>query len=89
MYNAAGFYNYRTDAWRARVGVSNPPLSFVWDNFELDLINNQNFVNWEDLALQDALLTNHSLSYSTGTENICVFKFKLFYTGRDHPKFWI
>lgn len=80
MYNAAGFYNYRTDAWRARVGVSNPPLSFVWDNFELDLINNQNFVNWEDLALQDALLTNHSLSYSTGTEKTSVYSSLNYFT---------
>ena len=80
MYNAAGFYNYRTDAWRARVGVNNPPLNFVWDNFELDLINNQNFVNWEDLALQDALLTNHSLSYSTGTEKTSVYSSLNYFT---------
>ena len=42
------------DAWRARTGISKPPVRFVWDDFELDFIENQNYVNWEDLALQDA-----------------------------------
>lgn len=73
MYDAPGFFNYRMDAWRARTGVPNPPLSFVWDDFELEFIENQNFVDWESLALNDALLTNHSLSYSSGTEKTQVY----------------
>jgi TonB-linked SusC/RagA family outer membrane protein len=80
IYNAPGFYNYRTDAWRARLGISSPPLRFVWQNFELDLIENQNFVNWENLALQDALLTNHSFSYSAGTEKTSVYSSLNYFT---------
>ena len=73
LYDAAGFFNYKMDAWRARTGIANPPYRFVWDEFELDLIENQNYVDWEDLALQDALLTNHSLSYSSGTKKSTVY----------------
>ena len=80
MYDAPGFYNYRMDAWRARLGISSPPTRFVWKDFELDLIENQNFVNWEELALQDALLTNHSLSYSSGTEKTSVYSSLNYFT---------
>ena len=80
MYDAPGFFNYRMDSWRARTGVANPPLSFVWDEFELDLINNQNFVDWEDLALNDALLTSHSVSYSKGTDKTSVYSSLNYFT---------
>ena len=80
MYDAPGFYNYRMDAWRARLGISSPPTRFVWKDFELDLVENQNFVNWEELALQDALLTNHSLSYSSGTEKTSVYSSLNYFT---------
>ena len=63
MYNAVGFYNYRTDAWKARTGLAKPPVKFVWNDYELNMIENEDFVNWEDLALRDALLTNHTISY--------------------------
>lgn len=80
MYDAPGFFNYRMDAWRARTGIENPPFSFVWDDFELELIENQNFVNWEDLALNDALLTSHSLSYSKGTDKTSVYSSLNYFT---------
>src|SRR5210317_88960 len=68
IYDGQGFYDFRMAAWRARLGVDNPPLKFVWNENELDFIYNDNIVDWEDLALNDALLTSHSLSYSSGTE---------------------
>ena len=80
MYNAPGFFNYRMDAWRMRTGVENPPYSFVWSDFEFDLIENQRFVNWEKLALNDALLTSHSLSYSAGTEKSNVYSSLNYFT---------
>lgn len=69
LYNAQGFYDYKTNAWRARTGLSNPPLSVVWDDYELDLIKSGNYVDWQDLALRDALLQNHSISASVGGNN--------------------
>ena len=80
MYDAPGFYNYRMDAWRARLAIDSPPLRFVWQDFELDLIRNGNFVDWENLALQDALLTNHALSYSSGTEKTSVYSSLNYFT---------
>ena len=73
MYNPVGFFNYKMDAWRARTGLAKPPSKFVWEEFELQLIENQNFVDWEDLALRDALLTNHSISYSSGAEKSSIY----------------
>ena len=73
MYNAVGFYNYRTDAWKARTGLAKPPVKFVWNDYELNMIENEDFVNWEDLALRDALLTNHTISYSSGTEKSSIY----------------
>ena len=80
MYDEVGFFNYRMDAWRARTGISKPPVRFVWDDFELDFIENQNYVNWEDLALQDALLSNYTLSYSSGTEKSKVYSSLNYFT---------
>ena len=80
MYDEVGFFNYRMDAWRARTGISKPPVRFVWDDFELDFIENQNYVNWEDLALQDALLSNYTLSYSSGTKKSKVYSSLNYFT---------
>ena len=80
IYDGQGFYEFRTDAWKARLGLENPPLRFVWNEFELDLIYNDNIVNWEDLALNDALLTSHSLSYSSGTEKSTVYSSLNYFT---------
>ncbi len=80
IYDGQGFYQFRTDAWKARLGMENPPLRFVWNEFELDLIYNDNIVNWEDLALNDALLTSHSLSYSSGTEKSTVYSSLNYFT---------
>ena len=46
----------------------------------LDFIENQNYVNWEDLALQDALLSNYTLSYSSGTEKSKVYSSLNYFT---------
>ena len=31
IYDGQGFYEFRTDAWKARLGLENPPLRFVWN----------------------------------------------------------
>lgn len=80
IYDGQGFYEFRTDAWKARLDLENPPLRFVWNEFELDLIYNDNIVNWEDLALNDALLTSHSLSYSSGTEKSTIYSSLNYFT---------
>ena len=80
IYDGPGYYNYRTDAWKARLGVDKPPLRFVWNEFELDLIYNDNLVDWEELAIEDALLSSHALSYSSGTESTSVYSSLNYFT---------
>jgi TonB-linked SusC/RagA family outer membrane protein len=80
IYDGQGFYQFRTDAWKARLGIETPPLRFVWNEFELDLIYNDNIVNWEDLAINDALLTSHAMSYSTGTEKSSLYSSLNYFT---------
>lgn len=69
LYDAAGYYDYKMNAWKTRTGLSSPPARLVWDDYEIDLIEGGNYVNWQDLALQDALLQSHTLSATVGTEN--------------------
>ena len=45
----------------------------VFSPFEIDAIANQDFVDWEDLILDDALLQSHAVSLSTGSEKTKVF----------------
>lgn len=45
----------------------------IFSPFELDAIENSDFVNWEDLILQDAVIQSHALSFSAGTEKTKVF----------------
>ncbi|MEZ4884399.1 MAG: TonB-dependent receptor [Chitinophagales bacterium] len=45
----------------------------VFSPFELDAIANQEFVDWEDLILDNALLQSHALSLSAGSEKTKVF----------------
>ncbi len=50
--------------------------------FELDAIANSNFVDWEDLVLQNATLQSHSLSVAGGTGSTKVYS-SLNYTTQD------
>lgn len=45
----------------------------IFSPFELEAIENKNFVDWEDLVLQDAVIQSHSLSFSAGSESTKVF----------------
>ncbi len=45
----------------------------IFSPFELEAIENKNFVDWEDLVLRDAIIQSHSLSLSAGSENTKIF----------------
>ena len=45
----------------------------IFSPFELEAIENKNFVDWEDLVLRDAVIQSHSLSFSSGTESTKVY----------------
>jgi len=80
IYEAEDFIDYKTDAAISQFGRK-PPFSLIFkQQWERDLIDNKNFVNWEELALQDALLTNHSMSYSTGTDRTSIYSSLNYFT---------
>jgi len=45
----------------------------VFTPFELQAIQNQEFVNWEDLILENAFQQNHAVSLSAGSEKTKIF----------------
>ena len=53
-----------------------------FNDFELDAIANNSFVDWEDLVLENATLQNHSLSVAGGTESTKVYS-SISYTTED------
>lgn len=52
----------------------------IFSPFEVEAIENKNFVDWEDLVLQDAVIQNHSLSFSSGTESTKVYSSLNYFT---------
>lgn len=73
QYTGQQFIDLRREANRNRFTGEYLNDQNVFTPFELDAIANQEFVDWEDLVLDDALLQSHSLSLSAGTENTKVF----------------
>ncbi|WP_239023238.1 SusC/RagA family TonB-linked outer membrane protein [Muricauda aurantiaca] len=45
----------------------------IFEPFELEAIENQNYVDWEDLVIRDAMINNHTLSVSGGGENTKIY----------------
>lgn len=73
LYDGSQFIDLRREANRNRFTGEYLNDLNVFTPFELEAIENQNFVNWEDLVLQDAFLQSHSLSLSAGSEKTKVF----------------
>ncbi|MFB2121679.1 TonB-dependent receptor [Parapedobacter sp. 2B3] len=70
LYSPEEFAQLRREAWR----TSNPPdYTYpsdieMFDDFELEALQNQNFVNWEEMILRKAVVNSHTLSVSGGSE---------------------
>ncbi len=73
LYDGPQFIDLRREANRNRFTGDYLRDENVFSPFELDAIENKEFVNWEDLTLRDALIQSHSLSFSTGTEKTKIF----------------
>ncbi len=74
LYNPQEFAQLRREAMR----TINPDGTFFdddvnFDEFELQALQNGNFVDWENLIMQNAQIQNHSLSLSAGSENTKIF----------------
>ena len=73
QYTGQQFIDLRREANRNRFTGEYLNDQNVFTPFELDAIANQEFVDWEDLILDDAFLQSHALSLSAGSEKTKVF----------------
>ena len=73
QYDGQQFIDLRREANRNRFTGEYLNDQNVFTPFERDAIANQQFVDWEDLVLDDAFLQNHALSLSAGNATTKVF----------------
>lgn len=73
MYDGSQFIDLRREAYRNRFTGDYLRDQNIFSPFELEAIENNEFVNWEDLVLRDAVIQSHALSFSTGTEKTKIF----------------
>lgn len=74
LYSAEEFAQLRREANRSD-SESGDYLedATIFNDFELESLRNRNFVDWEDLILEDAVINSHSLSVSGGGEKTQVY----------------
>jgi TonB-linked SusC/RagA family outer membrane protein len=80
QYDGSQFIDLRREANRNRFTGEYLRDENIFTPFELDAIESREFVNWEDLILDDAILQNHALSLSTGSERTKVFSSLNYFT---------
>lgn len=73
QYTGQQFIDLRREANRNRFTGDYLNDENIFSPFELEAIENQNFVDWEDLVLQDAIIQSHALSFSAGSEKTRIF----------------
>jgi TonB-linked SusC/RagA family outer membrane protein len=73
LYDGNQFIDLRREANRNRFTGEYLNDQNVFTPFELDAIANQQFINWEDLVLDDALLQSHAVSLSAGSQKTKVY----------------
>ena len=80
LYDGSQFIDLRREANRNRFTGDYLNDENIFSPFELETIGNNQFVNWEDLVLRDAVIQSHSLSFSTGTEKTKIFSSVNYFT---------
>lgn len=73
QYDGQQFIDLRREANRNRSTGAYLSDENIFSPYELQTIANRQFVNWEDLVLQDAVLQSHTVSFSGGGERTRVF----------------
>ncbi|HET8737913.1 MAG TPA: TonB-dependent receptor [Pricia sp.] len=80
QYNGQQFIDLRREANRNRFTGEYLNDENIFSAFERETIANGNFVDWEDLVLNDAVIQSHALSFSTGTEKTKVYSSVNYFT---------
>ena len=68
LYTGEQFVNLRREANRNRRTGDYLSDGIIFSRFEREAIQDNAYVDWEDLVLNDARIENHTLSVSKGTE---------------------
>ncbi|WP_417443060.1 SusC/RagA family TonB-linked outer membrane protein [Joostella sp.] len=79
LYSAEEFAQLRREANRTDNDEMYLDDATIFEPFELEAIENEDYVDWEDLILEDAVIQSHSLSLSGGGENTKVFSSLSYY----------
>ena len=80
LYDGSQFVDLRREANRNRFTGDYLRDENIFSQFELETIENEEYVDWEDLVLQDAMIQSHALSFSTGTEKTKIFSSVNYFT---------
>ncbi|MBR9855856.1 MAG: SusC/RagA family TonB-linked outer membrane protein, partial [Algicola sp.] len=80
QYDGQQFIDLRREANRNRFTGAYLSDENIFSPFELEAIENNNFVDWEDLVLRDAIIQSHSLSFSAGSEKTKVYSSVNYFT---------
>ncbi|MFD2099076.1 SusC/RagA family TonB-linked outer membrane protein [Flagellimonas iocasae] len=80
QYDGQQFIDLRREANRNRFTGAYISDENIFSPFELEAIENKNFVDWEDLVLRDAVIQSHSLSFSAGSEKTKVYSSVNYFT---------
>lgn len=73
QYDAQQYIDLKREANRNRFTGEYLFDQNIFSPFELEAIENQEFVNWEDLVLDDAFQQSHAISLSAGSEKTKVY----------------
>ena len=82
LFSAEEFAGLKREANRDRATGAFIDDDVFFSEFELEALANKNYVNWEDLILENANLQSHALSVSGGTESTKVYS-SINYTTQD------
>lgn len=80
QYTGQQYIDLKREANRIRATGAYLNDENIFSPFEVQAIENGNFVDWEDLVLNDAVIQSHSLSFSSGTENTKLFSSVNYFT---------
>ena len=69
LMNGEEFYNFKLDRAIATDNLTDPDLTSIFTETELEVYENQAWVSWPDIALRDGFSQNHNVSISGGSAN--------------------
>ena len=68
LMNGEEFYNFKLERAIETDNLTNPDLTSIFTETELEVYENQAWVSWPDIALRNGFSQNHNISVSGGTE---------------------